>query len=788
MMTFFFRRCWPWWALLLCWLPSLAAQNVQKIEIRHVGPPAASDEFIRANIKVKAGDLYNPRSVDDDIKTLYATGLFYNISQGVERLPDGLALIYVLQGNLTLADIRFEGNKKYKNSKLLKKVSSKVGERLDERKLFSDAQEIQKLYQKAGYQKTKVQYKPPVVDERTGRGSVVFEITESPKVRIDQVEFVGAKAFPQKKLRKVIKTRRHWMFSWLTGSGVLKDEQFEDDKDKLTAFYQNEGYIDFEIKDIQFENTDPKHMVIRFVIAEGTQYKVGAVEFKGNTLFTAEEIRKADKKKYLKGAKLGVGQVFSPKALDADLEAISDFYGSKGYIDTRVRALKNPNVEKGTMDLVYEIIGEDKGVSRIEKIEIKGNIKTKDKVVRRELAVSPGEVFDMVRVRITKGKLEQMQYFEKVETEVEPTEIANRKNLIVNLEEASTGNIELGAGFSSVDNLVGFVGFREGNFDLFNPPYFRGGGQKFRINVQLGTQRKDYQITFIEPWFLNRQLQFETDLYHHDLRYYSSLYNIKQTGARLSLTKLLANQVFGVNADLIGTASYTLENVGIDIVSDLAPQIIKDEPRDRLASKVGASLAIDTRNNVQLTSRGQRSEIETEFAGGPLGGETDFYKFELRSSWYFPGFFEGHIWELRGRGGVVDNYRNSKPVPLFDRFFLGGVGSLRGYKYREVGPRDGGEPIGGDTYWFGSVEYSVPIIERLRLAIFYDIGNVYQKAYSFTLADGQRFYNDNWGMGIRLNIPRLGPLRLDYGIPVSHDFGTSGSGRFQFSVSYNADY
>ena len=778
------RLGWLIGAVCCCWLPSLNGQTVQKIEIRHVGPPAASDEMIRANIRVKVGDTYTKAGVDDDVRALYSTGIFYDIQVAQDTTPAGMTLIYRVQGQLTLTEVRFQGNKKYSDRKLLKKVSSKTGQPLDERKLFFDSQEMSKMYQKAGYQRTQVKYSV-LPDENTGRGVAVFEITESPKVRIQEVEFVGAQAFPQRKLRKTIKTRRHWMFSWLTGSGVLKDDQFEDDKDKLLEFYQNEGYIDFEIKDVQFDYHDPKHMTVRFQVSEGNRYKVGAVEFKGNSLFKAEEITKGDASS--KGIKMGVGEVFTPKGLDADIEAIQDYYGSKGYIDVRVVPIKSPNTTRGTMDLSYQILGEEKGQSHIEKIEIQGNIKTKDKVVRRELAVSPGDVFDTVRVKRTKGRLEQMGFFEKVETSNEPTDVPGQKNLVIDLEEGTTGNIELGAGFSSVDNLVGFVGFREGNFDLFNPPYFRGGGQKFRINVMLGTRRKDFQISFAEPWLFGHRLRFETDLYHRELSYYSDFYDVTQTGTRLGLVRALGSEF------LIGGVSYTIENIGIKNVSDRAPGIIRDEEGNRLVSKVGASLAHDTRNNIQLPSNGKRSELSSEVACGPLGGDTDFYKFELRSSWYFPGFFEKHIWEVRGRAGVVQAFGDTDRVPLFDRFFLGGVGSLRGFKYRQVGPYRLGpqgdqEPIGGDTFWFGSVEYSVPIIERLRFAAFYDIGNVYEDAFSFSRSAGQNIYSDNWGVGIRLNIPRLGPLRLDYGIPISHDAYTSGRGRFQFSVSYTADY
>ncbi|MEK7675773.1 MAG: outer membrane protein assembly factor BamA [Verrucomicrobiota bacterium] len=785
-MKLLLRSPWSLWTLFLIWLPALCAQTglpIKKIEIRHVGPPAAGDALIKANIRVKVGDVYTRTGVDDDVRTLYSTGYFYNIRVATEPVEEGMNLVYVVQGKPVLSEISFVGNKKYSRAKLLKKITSKTGEPLDERKLFSDTQEIQKMYQKAGLQKTQVKYVLNI-EEAAGRGKVTFEIAEAPKIKIDRVDFVGAKAFSQKKLRKAIKTRRHWMFSWITGSGVLKDDQFAEDQEKLAGFFRNEGYIDFEIKDIQFDQINPKRMAVRFMVEEGTQYKVGAVEIKGNKLFSTEDILKGFVLEgKLKKPEMTVGKTFTPKGLDQDLEAIRDFYGAKGYIDTWVKPIKNPNTEKGTMDLVYEIQDESKGKSFIEKIEIKGNTKTKDKVIRRELAVAPGEVFDMVRVKLSKGRLEQMNYFDKVETETDPTDVPNRKNLVIDVEEGTTGHMELGAGFSSIDSLFGFVGYREGNFDLFHPPFFRGGGQKLRIGTTIGLRRKDYQLSFVEPWFLNRKLALGVDLFHSELNFLSDLYDIRQTGARLSLTKALGSEF------LIGGVSYTLENIGIDNVDQAnAPQTIKDEPRNRLVSKVGTSLAFDTRNSAQLPNRGQRTELMTEVAGGPLGADADFYKFELRSSWYFPGFLEGHVLETGGRAGVVESYDSASNVPLFDRYFLGGINSLRGYRYRKVGPHEKGEPIGGKTFYYGYLEYSVPIIERLRFALFYDIGNVYEDAYSFSLKPDQNFYSDNWGVGLRLNIPRLGPLRLDYGIPISHDPTVSGSGRFQFSVGFNRDY
>ena len=779
-------------------VPSLFAQpalTVEKIEIRHIGPPAASDDLIRANIHFKVGDAYKAGGFNDDIRNLYNTGYFHNIQVSEVVHDDKVTLVYVVQGKPILTEIRFAGNTKFSDKKLRAKVTSKVGKPLDEPRLFQDAQEIQKLYQKSGYQKTEVKYLPPVIKENLGQGTVTFQITESPKVRIVNVQFVGAKAFTQKKLRKTIKTRRHWMFSWLTGSGVLKDEQFDEDKEKLAEFYHNEGYIDFELKDVKFDYSDGRHMIIRFIINEGTQYKVGAIEFKGNALFQATNIVQSLFKKELP---MKVGDSFTPNGLTKDIDAIQDFYGAKGYIDTRVSAIKSPNTERGTMDLVFAL--EEGEKSYIERIEIKGNVKTKDKVIRRELSVAPGEVFNMVQVKLSTNRVAQLAYFSKVDAEAEPTVVPNRKDLVIAVEEDSTGHFDLGAGFSSIEQLFGFVTVTQGNFDLFNPPYFTGGGEKLRLNAQVGTQLQDYQLTFTEPWFMNRKLALDVNLYYRDLDYYSTLYNVKEAGVRIGLTRPLFGSDFikaGIN--------YTIEDTGIHfkngsdqpqrlvtqdlgrgdtvtLVPPAASPLLLSQAGDKLVSKVGLTLSYDTRNSVFLPNRGQYTDLLTEVAGGPLGADVNFYRFEMGTAWYFKGPFKDHVLEVAARAGTVVPYGGTTDIPLFYRYFLGGANTLEAYKYHDVGPRDvTGEPIGGNTYDFAVAEYSIPIIERLRFALFYEIGNVYSKAYDFNVTD----YTDNWGVGIRLNIPRLGPLRLDYGLPLRHDPALGNSGRFQFTVGYH---
>lgn len=805
----------------------LTSPNISSIAIKHVGPAVVSDELIRANIRVKSGDPYLPAAVDDDVRNLYTTGLFYNIRVTAERGDgDGLTLTYVVQAKPRLTDIKFQGNKKLSTSQLKKKVTSKVGEPLDERKLFTDSQAMQEVYQKKGYPRTEVKYVVNI-DEAAGRGTVTFEIKESPKIKITQVEFAGAQAFPEKVgtfeklfhpsrkgLSSVIKTREHWMFSWLTGRGKFKDDQFQEDRERLTEFYRDRGYMDFEIKDVQFENPTPKTMIIRLNIFEGQQYKVGAVTFTGTTMFPTNRAEQV--------FKLKPGAVFAPKNLSKDIEAVEDFYGSKGHIDVttstgNLQVKRQANTSTGTLDLQYKV--EEGQPSYVEKIEIRGNVKTKNKVIRRELAVSPGELFDMVRVKVSQKRLEGLQYFEKVDARPEDTDVPNRRNLVVSVEEKNTGNLTLGAGFSSVDSLVGFAEVSQGNFDLFHPPTFTGGGQKFRLRVQLGTERQDYILSFVEPWFLGRKLALGVELYHRELDYQSvgNLYSETRTGARLSLTRALWSDF------LIGSVNYTLENVGINFNSGLhgpllvlddlpgpgqiprvipanVPQALLDEEGKSLISKVGFALAYDTRNSTMLPDHGQRTELSVEFAGGPFGGEKDYYKAELKTAWYIRGLLKGHVLEFTGRAGVADSF-GSTDVPFYDRFYLGGLYSLRGFEYRGISPRDPyygvnpqmpDEPIGGNTYWFGSLEYSIPIIQKektggVRFAVFYDIGNVYPDAYSFSTDNDRSVYYDNWGFGLRLNLP-IGPLRLDYGVPIHTDQFNSSSGRFQFGVGYTREF
>ncbi len=863
---------------------------VQKITLQHIGQAAASDALIRANIRLKLGDPYSHKASDDDIHNLRNTGFFENVYVTEKQVAGGVEVTYTLVGKPVVTEILFEGNtggRKFRESKLRKKIRSRTGETLSRPRIFSDTRTILKEYQKGGYHQAKVEYDVRH-DEALGQATVVFQVDPGRKVKIDDIVFENAVAFSQRELRKAIKTRKRWWMSWLTGSGKFETDQWDEDLEMLAQFYQDQGYIDFKVREIKFEYPKEGRMVIRLDLYEGYQYEVGNVTFEGNTLFSGDQIRRGVQVLERAVAPYMLeGAIFTPTGLNEDRDAIRDFYEAYGYLDTRVRVTKVPNTDQGTIDLAYNITEGE--LSYVEKVEIRGNTRTKDKVIRRELAISPGEVFDMVSVELSKRRLEGTGLFDSVDTQIEKIpELPNRRNLIVGVQEGRTGHLITGFGYSSYMSLFAQVGYVQGNFDLFNPPFFTGSGQKFRLQITAGTRHEDYQITFEEPYFLDRKLRFSVDLYHREIQYYSRYFEQHQTGARLGLSRKLWNDFTS------GGVSFTFESIGIhdrsyfsDMLAEhdiLTNGLAKGHPddlsanpfdwaydmdrleqgelselnHDRLVSKLGLFFAYDTLNAL-VPSRGQFTQVKADIAGGPFGGDTEMYRLEVNTAYYYPGFAEGHIWEVYGKLGVVDTFGDSRRVPYFDRYFTGGSYSLRGYDYRDIGPRmqtwkngfendqygyyvkdkdnvekfipvdsksdypffienssvpgkfdswqtpydpdnpaeqwkpqekwtpvitDGTETLGGSSYWLGSIEYSIPIIDRLRVAFFYDIGMVYEDPYEFEFSD----YADNWGIGLRLIVPMLGPLRLDYGIPITHPDYVGGGGEFHFGVGFTRNF
>ena len=757
---------------------------VREIEVRFSGPETVNRSVVMANIQTTVGKPRTREMIEQDVRNLINTGYFYDVRVLEEPVVDGVRIVFQVQGKATIKEILMEGNKRFKEERLKREYSQKVGDSLDERKAHDDAHKMQDLYQKSGYPDSKVIYEVSI-DKDTGKAILKFTVHEGERVFIKQIKFTGNKAFPDNRLLKIMKTRRHWWGSWLAGTGVLKEEDFKEDLDKLRDYYDSNGYIDMEIRGTHTERVGPKWMVITIDLYEGSQYKVGSVTIEGNKLFPTPDLEKH--------LKMTSGKTFTPTAMAADQKALEDYYGGRGYLDTSARPIRAPNVETGRIDMTYSI--HEGELTYIEKVEIRGNTKTKDKVIRRELAVNPGEIYDTVRVDRSVERLKNLGYFSKVEATPEPTDVPNRKDLVLNLEEQRTGSVTFGAGFSSIDSLLGFVEITQGNFDLFNWPSFTGGGEKLRLRLQVGFKRQDEVLSFVEPWFLDQKLSLGFDAFHHNSNFLSAEYSEQRTGVALWLEKAL-------NDFIRGRIEYGIQDIDLN-VDTTASRELSTQNGSHTRSSVTGTLVYDTRDSVFLTTRGNRTEVSAELAGGPMGGNVDDYKLNAKTSFYFP-FFDKQVLQLVGAVGVVDSFgstrgsgsnvietvvqggvtntvrRSIDPVPIFDRYFLGGANTLRGFAFRQVSPKDGfGEPIGGNGFVNATAEYTYPIVERVRGAFFFDIGNVYQNAYDFSLNN----MKSDAGIGVRLNLP-IGPLRLDYGYPIMTDQSSGRTGKIQFSVGY----
>jgi outer membrane protein insertion porin family len=620
------------------------------------------------------------------------------------------------------------------------------------------------------------------VNEERGTAKVTFAISEGHKAVVKTIRFVGNTAIKSNRLRKEMKTKQNNILGFLTGAGRLNNQQLDSDVQKIKELYQDNGYADVQVTDVKIDRLNSKYVAITIYINEGQQYHVGTVTITGLRVVTEANFRKV--------IKVTEGKIFSPQKLQKDIKAVEDAYGVAGYADAKVNVETTPG-GPATVNLSYKV---DEGIqSFVEHINISGNSRTKDKVIRREIVLSPGDVFDTVRVDISKKRLEGLQYFERVDTYASDTAVPGRKDLNVVVQEKRTGNLNFGLGFSTTDGLLGFGELSQGNFDITNWRTFTGGGQKFRARVQLGTQTKNASVELTEPYFLDQRLAVGGRVFFDEYNYFSAVYNQRDYGFDINARKPITN-FLSMKLD------YTIQEIQIyDIqTSSISPELldlIRLGGERNLESRATIGFTYDTRDNAFLTRKGTRVDLSTYTAGGFLGGTVQVYGLDVDVSQYFHLPYDT-ILLLNGEVASVVNW-NSAPntiVPVFDRLYTGGANTLRGFRFRDVGPKDfEGDPVGGNTLVRYTIEYTIPIIERVRFAVFYDAGYVNPGSWSFSPqkvvppgAPPGKFsggFNQDIGVGVRLDLP-IGPIRLDYGYPIQEDDFSSKSGQFQFSVGY----
>jgi len=463
------------------------------------------------------------------------------------------------------------------------------------------------------------------------------------------------------------------------------------------------------------------------------------------------------------------GAVYSPQGIEKDVKSIQDLYGAKGYIDVQIMP---ETVSGGThVENVRYVIVEG-SQSYVNRVNISGNTRTKDKVVRRELALSPGDVYNSVRVDASRARLQNLNYFDRVDIFPSDTLLPGKKDLNVVLNEKRTGSLNFGAGFSSIDSVLGFVEVTQSNFDITNWPNFTGGGQRFRTRVQYGAKRRDFIVSLTEPYFLDYQLAVGGELFYHDADFLSVVYNQRNYGFNV-FTRKAINQFMSWRLD------YRLENVTIYDVDSHASKEIKSQEGDWLQSQVTPSFVFDSRDSVFLTRKGTRAELSAYGAGGFLGGNVQIYGFNFEASHYIHLPWDT-ILTFNGEVAVVDTWGGGDQVPIFDRLYLGGANNLRGFDFRDVSPRDeNDDPIGGNTLARLTAEYTFPIVDRVRGAVFYDTGIVNSGAYDFSTSH----LSSDAGIGVRLDLP-IGPVRIDYGVPIQKGYEKGSGGKFNFNIGY----
>jgi outer membrane protein insertion porin family len=746
------------------------AFKVGTVTIKFVGTANVNEQVVRANMQIREGGEFDEVTLDRDIRSLYRTGLFEFVEIKYEPVEAQMFnLVVEVTPKFRVLNVRFEGNQRVKASRLEKEAKVRPNQALDERQVKEDAEKLREYYQKAGYNQVSVNY--TIERDRVGGfGTVVFKIREGAKVKIGDIKFVGNAHVTSRKLKGVIETKKWWMFSWLTGSGRFKDDQFEDDLEKLRDYFREQGFLDVEIPQdkVLFNYPTPSKLVLVINIEEGRQYRVGEIAFSGNNLFNSALLRRVVRQK--------PGMVFVPSKVDADRQRLDDFYGKDGYLDTRVQLLRKPNVTTGAIDVEYKIQESEK--FQVESIVIEGNSKTKSTVILRELVLGPGDVFSTVLMKISQLRLDNTRFFESVDVTPQETNIPGRRNMRIAVREGRTGNLTFGAGFSSLERATLFAEVSQSNFDLFNRrSFFQGDGQKFRLRMQLGSLSSEVVLSFEEPWLFQKQLGLGFSVFRTSSEYNSTFYSQIQTGFEVYLRK----QLYGfLDSRWESRLSYTYEVFDIQDISPSASPIIQALAGKNASSSIGLQLLRDTRDKIINTTSGNRAEINLKFSGGPLGGSkiNNNYSVEFRGSQFFPVFeTQQQVLGLLARGGVVQNFGDADDVPYYNKWYLGGPTTLRGYEFREVSPRDTfDEPIGGKTYGFFSAEYSLDIVSPIRFAIFYDAGFVNRGAYDFNAAS----YHDNFGFGLRLFVAGA-PLSLDFGIPLTGDEISKKGNQFNFS-------
>ncbi len=695
---------------------------------------------VQGRLTLRVGDPYSPAIVRNQIRLLYETGFFEDVQSDVDPNPDGVAVTFHLKEKPFITEIIYDGNEELSEDKLKEKTTIKSQAFLDPQQVKESAEKIRSAYQEEGYYNCSVTPIIQTLDE--DRKRLTFYVKEGERARIKSVVFEGARSVTRKEMFAVIATRewapwyhlitKFTLPSIVSDSGILKREEVPNDVERIREIYMNKGYLNVQVGLPTIELTeDKKWFIVTFAVVEGEPFTVEQIGFRGNTIFEETELRD--------GMKITEGEIFQRQKIRDEITRLTDKYGGKGYAFTDVNPNVNPNQETKTASIIFNI--KEGELTRIRQIRITGNDKTRDNVIRRELRVDESDVIDTVSIKRSFQRLNNLNYFETVE--ILPKQIApDTVDLDVKVKEKSTGMFSIGGGFSTLDKLVAVADITEGNLG--------GNGYVGRIRGQLGQRRSIGLISFRNPYLNDSLTSFQADIYSTLTNYLT--YFEDKAGVSMTFGRWFSEYIFGSITPFAEQLNYS------DATPD-APEFILLQLGRQTTTGLRALLARDTRDYYLDPRTGLRTSIGFDFGTPFLGGSNDFIKYTVDVIKYTPLLFDTRL-ALRGRYGVVDG-QNGKPIPLTERFFVGGINSMRGFVFGRAGPvTPSGSLLGSAKELIFNVDFIFPISSEAKLngVLFFDYGNGFDEGekVSFNLRKAVGF-EARW-------ISPFGPLRAAYGI------------------------
>ncbi len=716
-------------------------------QVTVTGNRRIESDAIKRVIQTGPGDVYLGKSLSEDLKAVYAMGYFDDIRIEAEDTPKGKIITFRVKEKPTIRHIQIRKNRVYDEKEIREVMDIKTGSILNIFQIQNNIRRIESLYKEKNYHNVHVAYKMRPLENN--QADVEFLIDEGGKIRIRSITFSGNRAYSAKELKKVMRTSEKGFWSWLTSSGEFSREELDQDVVRLTAFYHNNGHIQARVGDPQIDHRDDWiHISIK--MDEGPRFKRGKVGVAGDVVLPKAEL--------IRRLKIADEEFCNREVMRDDVLLLADIYANEGYAHASI----NPRIEKDptrlTADITY-VIEKDKRVY-IEKIIISGNTKTRDKVIRRQLNVHEQELYSGGKLKRSIRNLHRLDYFEDVKLNTLKGSADDQMVLKIDVTEKPTGTFSFGGGYSSVENVFAMASVSQRN--LF------GRGQILQLKAEVGGSTNRYTLSFTEPWLFDIPLSAGFDMYNWERDYDTYDKDSKGGGVRFGYPVYDFTRLYLSYAYDIGD----IKNIDMDEAS----KSVKDMEGKNITSSVSTTLRYDSRDKMFNPTEGSDHRLTVQYAG--LGGDIGFTKYLAELGQYFPLFW-GTVGFLHARGGYVREI-SGKKLPDYERFYLGGMNSLRGFEWRDICLKDeDGADIGGTQFVQFNVEYLIPLIKKAGVVgvLFFDTGNVYDQSDGMDLGN----MRESAGFGFRWYSP-MGPIRIENGYILDPKEGEEKKGRWEFTM------